>query len=271
MSNSQIGFEQFMNMRSAIMPQFSPDGKRVAFLTDITGAYQLWSLDVQGGWPHQLTFFKEPLSGIWYSPNADRLLFGMDVGGNERVQFSLLSGNGEELTELTSSPTTIHQFGGWSPDGTQIAFSANKRHAAFFDIYTMNVETKEERLVFQHDGMNDVEGWTPDGQKLILGRNNTDLPNDNNLFLLDLKTGAIQANIKAMAQESKYEVKTPFSACSLRDAEYHIKADGTITIMRGSATVIYRDKNGTSHTRSVNAGETFQMPDAPSAPKTTQP
>jgi len=89
--------------------------------------------------------------------------------------------------------------------------------------------------------------------------------------LLDLKTGAIQANIKAMAQESKYEVKTPFSACSLRDAEYHIKADGTITIMRGSATVIYRDKNGTSHTRSVNAGETFQMPDAPSAPKTTQP
>ncbi|MBI4641643.1 MAG: S9 family peptidase [Candidatus Tectomicrobia bacterium] len=191
MANTQIGFEQFMNIRSAIVPQFSPDGKRVAFLTDITGAYQLWSLDVQGGWPDQLTFFKEPLSGIWYSSTADRLVFGMDVGGNERVQFYLLSGNGEILTELTSSPSTIHQFGGWSPDGAQIAFSSNKRHAAFFDIYTMNVETKEEKVVFKHDGMNGVEAWTPDGQKLILSRNNTDLPNDNNLFLLDLKTGSI--------------------------------------------------------------------------------
>ena len=41
-------FERFLNVRSASCPSFSPDGRSVGFLTDITGVPQLWSVPVEG-------------------------------------------------------------------------------------------------------------------------------------------------------------------------------------------------------------------------------
>ena len=41
-------FEQFLNVRSALRPSFSPDGQSVAFLTDVSGVPQLWSVPACG-------------------------------------------------------------------------------------------------------------------------------------------------------------------------------------------------------------------------------
>ena len=44
-------FERFLNVRSASAPTFSPDGRRLAFISDITGVPQVWAVDTDGGWP----------------------------------------------------------------------------------------------------------------------------------------------------------------------------------------------------------------------------
>ena len=36
-------------------PSFSPDGTRVAFISDLSGSPQAWSVSIDGGWPEKIT------------------------------------------------------------------------------------------------------------------------------------------------------------------------------------------------------------------------
>ena len=110
-------FEQFLNVRSALRPSFSPDGRSVAFLTDVSGLPQLWSVPASGGSPRQLTDYPERIIDAHYAPAGRNILFSMDQGGDERGQLYLLAADTAEVTALTSEPEVIHTFGAWSPDG----------------------------------------------------------------------------------------------------------------------------------------------------------
>ncbi len=179
-------FSRFLNIRNAHSPSFSPDGARLAFLCDITGVPQVWSVPVAGGWPDQLTFYPERVSALEYAPAGDRLVFGMDAGGNERQGLYSLTPGGEEVAPLATNPAVIHGWGAWSPDGAQIAYASNARDPRFFDIYVRPLDG-EPRLVYRHDGTNNVRDWRPDGRALLLERRNGSL--DNDLLLLDLDSG----------------------------------------------------------------------------------
>src|ERR671917_2963568 len=91
-------FARYLKVRGAWGASWSPDGTRVTFLTEITGVPQVWEVAAEGdSWPEQLTFYEERISGAFYSPKENRLLFSMDAGGNERSQlFALDSFTGEE-------------------------------------------------------------------------------------------------------------------------------------------------------------------------------
>src|SRR5918997_4959771 len=116
-------FARYLKVRGAWGASWSPDGAKVSFLTEITGVPQVWEVAAEGpSWPEQLTFYEERVSDAEYSPAQDRLLFGMDAGGNERTQLFLLEGG--EATDLTRTPGAIHYSGGFSPDGMRIAYSA---------------------------------------------------------------------------------------------------------------------------------------------------
>ncbi|CUS86589.1 WD40-like Beta Propeller Repeat, partial [Candidatus Kryptonium thompsonii] len=83
--------EQYLNIRSASSPTVSPDGKFIAYLTDVTGTNQVWKVRISSGCPEQLTFFDERVQFVSWNPkNGDWMLFGKDMGGNEHTQlFSL--------------------------------------------------------------------------------------------------------------------------------------------------------------------------------------
>src|SRR5437868_1770419 len=92
---SQYPIDRFLNIRAASGPSFSPDGRFVSFLTNITGVAQLWQIPVAGGWPVQLTFTSESVRGAQYNPRQHELLFSMDTGGDERTQLYRLHGVGD--------------------------------------------------------------------------------------------------------------------------------------------------------------------------------
>ena len=192
MAERLASFEQYLNVRSAYAPSFDPSGKRVAFLMDVTGVPQVWVVDAEGGWPRQLTFFDERVSLVAWSPKGDNLLFAMDEGGSERHQlYTIDMASGGGGTALTDLPEVMHIFGGWSPDGGSIAYASNERHRAHFDIYVQDVPGGRARMVFQRDGSNSVAAWSPDGESLVISRDNTS--RYNNLTLLDLQSGETRA------------------------------------------------------------------------------
>ena len=51
--------------------------------------------------------------------------------------------------ELTDNPAVIHDFGAWSPDATRIAYAANERDEAHFDVYVQDVASGVRQCVYQ--------------------------------------------------------------------------------------------------------------------------
>ena len=120
--------ERYLTVRRAYGASLGPDG-RLAFLLDTTGVPQVWTLDEPQGWPTQRTFYDESVSFATFSPTRPELVFGMDEGGNERLQLFRLDADGA-ITPLTAMPEAKHRWGGWSSDGDQFAFASNRPSGA---------------------------------------------------------------------------------------------------------------------------------------------
>lgn len=185
-------FERYLNVRTAYGTSFSPDGKRISFLTDITGVAEVWSIPIDlsattPAWPEQLTFSGERVQGASFSPVADTILVSADVGGNERTQLYTLSADGTFFIKLTDRPEVIYQFGDWSPDGMRIAYSSNERDIRFSDVYERPIAGGKPRLLLQQDGTNSARRYSPDGRSLLVERYDSNIRNQ--LFLVDCTTG----------------------------------------------------------------------------------
>ena len=182
-------FARYLKIRAAYGATWSPDSRHIAFITDITGVPQAWEVPVEGGWPEQLTFYDERVSGIHYSPTENSLLYGTDAGGNERTQLFLLGGPAGEERDLTRAPDAIHYSGGFSPDGARIAFTATRRNGTDFDVFTKDLTSPdaEPATVWETAGYHTVADWATDSSFLVVSRHHSNLNND--LYRIDLASG----------------------------------------------------------------------------------
>lgn len=180
--------QQYLSIRSASSPTLSPDGKRLAYLTNVSGTSQVWMLDLPNGAPKQITDYDDNVSFVRWSPAGNGLVFGKARGGDENTQFFWMSSDGSQIKELTNNPKVRHNFGDWSEDGAKIYYASNKRDRNFFDIYSMNVADGKEELIYRQDGNNDFAAASKNGSRIIISRSGTELSLDNNLYLVDAKT-----------------------------------------------------------------------------------
>ena len=184
----QFSIERYLNIRSATSPTFSPDGQKIAFLTNITGTSQIWFVDADGGYPEQMTAFNDNVSFVEWLPDGKGLIFGKAVGGNENTQFFWMSNDGAVVKELTDNPQVRHNFGAGSKDGTRVYYASNKRDRNWFDIYSMTIADGKEELIYQDDGSNSVAAVSDDGSKIIITRSSIKFSLDNDLYLIDART-----------------------------------------------------------------------------------
>lgn len=186
-------FARYLNIRSANTPVLAADGARVAFLSDITGNYQVWSVGLQDDpaqrWPRQLTFFTDKVWEVHGTPAANHLIAVGDVGGNERQQFYLISNYGSgphDVHKLTTNDAAIHRFGVWSRDGQRIFYTSNARNHVDFDLYRMDLRTDavEELHLFQ--GRRAIAAISPDERYLLCTEDVSS--SQIELYLIDLQT-----------------------------------------------------------------------------------
>lgn len=178
--------ERYLNIRAASSPALDARGERVAFLQNVTGTAQVWSVGAAGGWPEQLTFYTDRVDFVRWSPDGTGLLFGKARGGDENAQLYWMSPDGAQVRQLTDAPRVRYNFGEWSADGKRISYASNKRNPNFFDIYTMDVATGAESLVYQQDGSNAAVAWSPDGRFIVVSRASDTLSLDNDLYLVEV-------------------------------------------------------------------------------------
>ena len=57
-------------------PSLAPDGKRLFYLTNVTGTSQVWMIDLPAGAPKQITNYEDNVGFVRFSPKGDALVFG---------------------------------------------------------------------------------------------------------------------------------------------------------------------------------------------------
>jgi dipeptidyl aminopeptidase/acylaminoacyl peptidase len=185
---------RYLSIRSVSSPKFSPDGKSVAFISNITGVPRVWMTMIGDGSIDLLSVDDEERVGFLdYAASKDLLMYGIDHGGNERYQINVIENKGETFRRLTDAPKVIHSWGCFSPNGRKLAYASNARNEAFFDVYVQEVEseTNSGKLVFQSNDTNTPLCWNPNGGTLLFKRV-TDSYYDQKLFLLDENSGDVE-------------------------------------------------------------------------------
>ncbi len=171
----------------ASSPTFSPDGARIAFVTNISGVPQVWTMPATGGFPSLVTSFEDPVGFVTWSPNGQWLAFNVAPGGGFNEQIYVVRPDGTELRRLTDGGKANNFLDGWSPDGRFIAFSSNRRDGSATDSYLLEVATGQSRMVVQNRGIGSIADVSRDGKYAIVSR----LVNrgDNNLYLVRVADG----------------------------------------------------------------------------------
>ena len=169
---------------------FTPDNKAVLFSADISGQFNIWRVSRSGGTPKQLTSFEdESVRTITVAPDGSTIVFTADPSGDEFHQLYALPIRGGWPERWSDSPRVQHLLSQscWSPDGSQIAYSANSNVPTDQDVWLRDVETGENRLLLAGIGFTYPAAWSRDGRYLtVLEVRGTA---DSTIHLVDVETG----------------------------------------------------------------------------------
>ena len=160
----------------------------VVFLSDRTGTPQVFVAHIETGEQRQLTDGDERVLSL-IARGTGAVVYGDDTGGNERQQISFLAPGGEKAKRLTREPEVIHEPGALARDGKLVAYRANARDEALFDVMVIDptVAKPEPRLVYEGDGQPMPIDISADNATLLVRRTNTNL--DCDLLLVDVASG----------------------------------------------------------------------------------
>ena len=100
-------------------PSWSPDGKKIAFVSDRDGNNEIYVMDINGANILRLTNSPGDDSSPSWSHDSKWIAFDSDRDGNAEIY--LIDVNGANLTNITTQ-FALDSHPSWSPDSAQIAF-----------------------------------------------------------------------------------------------------------------------------------------------------
>jgi len=103
-------------------PQFSPDGKRIAFVSGRSGHTEIWVCNSDGSSPVPLTSFQGPaVTTPRWSPDGKRIAFDSDAAGEYDIW--AIGADGGKPVRMTTHPANDGDPS-WSHDGRWIYFDS---------------------------------------------------------------------------------------------------------------------------------------------------
>src|ERR1043166_1465485 len=86
---------------SANSPRFSPDGKWVSFISNMSGSPQVWIVPSEGGYPRMVTNGDDPGPQADWSPASDWIAVTIAPGGGLNTQVYVVKPDGTGMKLLT--------------------------------------------------------------------------------------------------------------------------------------------------------------------------
>jgi dipeptidyl aminopeptidase/acylaminoacyl peptidase len=181
--------------KSSDNPQWSPDGKMIAFTSSRSGKSNLYALRLMGGEAEQTTDVKTAVGNFAWSPNGRQISFLMrdsqsedeEKGAkgkddsrwvDENIKMNRLhvinidkDANGKrEPRKLTGDYNVDADFD-WAPDGKTIAFARTKMPKADYwttgDLMAVDVRSGEVKTIAATNAAESGPKYSPDGKSLL--------------------------------------------------------------------------------------------------------
>lgn len=178
--------EAFGRINSATSPTMSPDGRRMAYLSNESGSPQIWIRDLRSGTAQQLTKLTDPVGSVYWSPTGDRLSYTVLPGGGLNTQVWVMNADGSGAKRLTPGGKENNGLSGWSRDGSALLVNSNKDNPSARDPALIDPATGKWTVLASNKGLNGIADLRGDRAVLLrlLGRG------DNNAYLIDRRTGS---------------------------------------------------------------------------------
>lgn len=190
MEKDKYTITDFLEVKSSFGSRFSPDGSRIAYLSNLTGTAQIYVMPTTGGDSIQLTNFPDAISGLIFSPIEEKIVFSKSEGGNERNQIYVMDVDTKEIIALTDNNEVKYDLGPFSYDGQYVSYASNERNGKDFDVYVMELKTKHAKRVFDLGGWCGPAEFSPSGKYLAVKRHYSSENND--FYLCNLETSEIE-------------------------------------------------------------------------------
>ena len=143
-------------------PACSPDGKRIAFVSDREGNREIYVMDADGANVRNLSQnAAEDWTPSW-SPDGTRLAFASFRDGNWEIY--VMDADGANAQRITRSSNADYAPA-WSPTGDAIAFVSDR--SGNLDVYLMAPDGSDLRTVTTDTSTDQAPAWAPDGRQLL--------------------------------------------------------------------------------------------------------
>ncbi len=178
--NDQTGFKELYMMdvdgnqptrltshRSLVLnPDFSPQGKEIAFTSYRSGNPDLFRMEVYSRREASVSSRKGLNIAGRYRPPAGREL-ALTITEDGNADLFIIGTDGRVSRRLTSS-WGIDVDPSWSPDGERIAFVSDRLGNP--QIFVINVNGGKERRITRTGSYNVTPAWSPDGERIAFSR-----------------------------------------------------------------------------------------------------
>jgi dipeptidyl aminopeptidase/acylaminoacyl peptidase len=186
-----LTIEKLFMTRQVGRATWSPDGKQIAFISNMSGRNNLWLVPSEGGWPVQLTVSDQRQTAPAWSPDGKWIAYQSDYDGDEQWDIFLVSPKTGKVVNLTSTREIAEQNPTWSPDGRYLAYEVKPKTSAAYeiDVYdTLMREVKHITTDTPQDQSNSDPIWSKDGKYIVYTQEQAK-GTDSNIFISEVATG----------------------------------------------------------------------------------
>ncbi|MCX8597616.1 Tol-Pal system protein TolB [Gilliamella sp. B3486] len=181
------GFDQVTVHRSKeplMSPTWSPDGKKIAYVTFESGRSALVLKTLDSGAVETIASFPQHNGAPAFSPDGSKLAFALSKGGS--LNLYMMNLRSKKITQITSGRSNDTEPS-WMPDNETIVYTSDQ--AGRPQLYSININSGASQRITWDNTQNQNARVSPDGKFIaVISTNN----GEQHITRYDLETNTYQ-------------------------------------------------------------------------------